>query len=189
MGRAERTRERLQETAVRLFAERGFDGVTVAEIAEAAGVSHMTFFRHFPTKESVVLDDPYDPAIGRAVAATDPALPAVARVVEGFGRAWAAVEGEDERLARLRMRIASESPSIWARVWQNTLRTERVVADALVETGVDPFEARVAAGAVLGGLMSALMDWGASDVEEPLGDRVARALSVLEPAPASRPRT
>jgi AcrR family transcriptional regulator len=47
-----------------LFLRDGYDATTVAAIARAAGVSHMTFFRHFPTKESVVLDDPYDPVTG-----------------------------------------------------------------------------------------------------------------------------
>jgi AcrR family transcriptional regulator len=179
MSRAQQTRWRLQEVAVRLFAERGFDNVTVAEVAEAAGVSHMTFFRHFPTKESVVLDDPYDPAIGRAVAATDPGLPTPLRVIAGLEQAWSAVDGEGDELARLRMGIAAGAPSIWARVWQNNLRTEAVVTEALVETGVDPFEARVTAGAVLGGLMSALVDWGATATDEPLAERIARALSVM----------
>ena len=47
------TRQRLQVHALRLFAEQGYDETTTQEIASAAGVSHMTFFRHFPTKESV----------------------------------------------------------------------------------------------------------------------------------------
>lgn len=64
MTRAEKPRRSLQDHAIRLFGQRGFDNVTVEEVARAAGVSHMTFFRHFPTKESVVLDDPYDPVIG-----------------------------------------------------------------------------------------------------------------------------
>jgi AcrR family transcriptional regulator len=61
-SKSERTRARLQQVAVDMFAERGFDGVTVAEIAEAAGVTQMTFFRYFLTKEQVLLDDPYIPS-------------------------------------------------------------------------------------------------------------------------------
>ena len=72
MDRAPATRQFLQEHALRLFSERGFDGVTVEEVARTAGFSHMTFFRHFPTKEAVVLDDPYDPVLGVAVARQHP---------------------------------------------------------------------------------------------------------------------
>ncbi|MFD7107784.1 TetR/AcrR family transcriptional regulator [Streptomyces celluloflavus] len=51
----QRTRETISDAAVRLFLERGFDGVTVAQIAEAADVSIMTVFNYFPTKEDLVL--------------------------------------------------------------------------------------------------------------------------------------
>jgi AcrR family transcriptional regulator len=50
----ERTRQLLSETAWRLFAERGFDHVTVAEVANAAEVSEATVFNYFPTKEDLI---------------------------------------------------------------------------------------------------------------------------------------
>ena len=50
------TRARIAEVAARLFLERGFDGVTVAEVARAAGVSSVTVFKHFPRKEDLFLD-------------------------------------------------------------------------------------------------------------------------------------
>jgi AcrR family transcriptional regulator len=49
-------REQLSATATRLFVERGFGGVRVAEVAEACGVSEATVFNYFPTKEALVLD-------------------------------------------------------------------------------------------------------------------------------------
>ncbi|MEV0260157.1 helix-turn-helix domain-containing protein [Streptomyces sp. NPDC050617] len=59
-GRRERkkaqTRKALADAALRLFSERGYDHVTVAEVAEAADVSVTTLFKHFPSKESLVFD-------------------------------------------------------------------------------------------------------------------------------------
>jgi AcrR family transcriptional regulator len=51
-----RTRARIAETAARLFLERGYDTVTVAEVAREAGVSSVTVFKHFPRKEDLFLD-------------------------------------------------------------------------------------------------------------------------------------
>ena len=66
-ARADRTRERLLTAALELFAERGYDATTAGEIAARAGVTEMTFFRHFPSKASLLVDDPYDPLIGAAI--------------------------------------------------------------------------------------------------------------------------
>jgi AcrR family transcriptional regulator len=54
------TRAKISETAARLFLERGFDAVTVAEVARAAGVSSVTVFNHFPRKEDLYLDRAVD---------------------------------------------------------------------------------------------------------------------------------
>jgi len=51
------TREALRRAALKRFASKGFANVTVAELAEEAGVTERTFFRHFPTKEAVLFQD------------------------------------------------------------------------------------------------------------------------------------
>ncbi len=52
-----RTRQEIADAAMRLFVKRGFDGVTVAEVAEAANVSEKTVFNYFPTKEDLFFDE------------------------------------------------------------------------------------------------------------------------------------
>lgn len=180
MSRAERTREQLQEHALRLFEERGFDNVTVEEVARAAGVSHMTFFRHFKTKESVVLDDPYDPLIGDAVARQPVGLPVLQRVVVGVLEAWGSTEQPDDGSVRARLRLAAGHPALRARVWENNRRTEEVIVEALIGTGVHRLDARIAAGAVMGALTAALLDWAEREDGGSLGGRIGHTLRVLE---------
>jgi AcrR family transcriptional regulator len=180
MSRKEHTRRRLQEEAVRLFTARGYHNVTVEEVATAAGVSHMTFFRHFPTKVSVLVDDPYDPIIGETVAKTDPSLPPLERVRRGLLAAWARVDEPDDEIIRARFRILTENEDIVAHAWSNNQQTAQVIVEALVATGVPTLVARVTAGAVIGALTAALLDWAEHDDTDTLGDRVRQALQILE---------
>ncbi|MBO2450240.1 TetR/AcrR family transcriptional regulator [Actinomadura barringtoniae] len=57
-----KTRAKISQVATRLFFERGFDAVTVAEVAREAGVSSVTVFKHFPRKEDLLLDRQVDAA-------------------------------------------------------------------------------------------------------------------------------
>ncbi|WP_254064596.1 TetR/AcrR family transcriptional regulator [Granulicella sp. S156] len=55
-----KTRKTISDLATRLFIERGYDNVTVAEIAEIAEVAVTTLFNYFPTKESLIFDESHD---------------------------------------------------------------------------------------------------------------------------------
>ncbi len=182
MSRPAATRRLLQEHALRLFSERGFDEVTVEEVARAAGFSHMTFFRYFPTKDAVVLNDPYDPVLGAAVARQHPRFPALERVRRAVLEAWEDLDEPGDEMTRVRIELAASHPSLRAKVWENNRRTEVVIVDALTSSGVAPLEAKVAAGAVLGSLTAALFDWAEHDDNDTLGERVRRSLEILAPA-------
>ncbi len=86
VGRRERrkraTRQMLIDTATEMFLERGFDAVTVAEIAEVCDVSSSTVFNYFPTKESIVLDLPDDLLDALRAALADPATTPLEGVVQ-----------------------------------------------------------------------------------------------------------
>lgn len=184
MSRSEATHDRLRSIALALFVGQGFEATTVNEIAAAAGVSPMTFFRHFPTKDAVVLDDPYDDAIAAAVLAQSRRLPALERVRLGIASAWDALPEPTELETRSRVRLIAEHRGLLARSWENNRRTGDLIAEALIVDGVDALEARVAAAACLAALMEALLLWGVSHTGRELGPLVGDALSHLACLPA-----
>jgi AcrR family transcriptional regulator len=153
----------LQEISLRLFAERGFDKVTVEEITQLAGTSHMTFYRNFPTKESVIFDDPFDPMIGEAVAEQSDQLPPIERTCLGLLAVLNDVDDSHDQAMLARVRLSLDSPSLRAHIWENTHRSEEVIVEALVGGGTPQSEARVAAGAVLGAMSASLINWARED--------------------------
>lgn len=168
---SESTREVLRRTALRLFTERGYDAVTVAQVAAAAGTSHMTFFRHFPSKESVVVADLFDPVIAAAVAARPVTKPPLERAVRGL---LAALDGEEARAElaseefRQRVALCASTPSLRGAVHAATAATEDAVADALTAPGTPALAARAAAAALLGASTSLLLAWATSPGGEPV---------------------
>lgn len=184
MTRAAETRQRIQDIALELFTARGYDNVTVDEIATAAGVSHMTFFRNFPTKESVVASDPYDPLIAAQVAEQPSDLSAIERVRRGLMVVTESIDDYMSATTRTRIDIGIGNPKLRAVMWENTHETEDAIVAALVGTGTEPFAARIAAGACLGAIMAALLEWARADGGEKLGDQIRRALEQLGPVPS-----
>ncbi|BEH01834.1 hypothetical protein brsh051_11150 [Brooklawnia propionicigenes] len=175
-----RTRQRLAEAALALFETQGYEETTTAQIAAAAGVSEMTLFRHFRSKDRLLLDDPYDPAIAAAVAATPLHLPALERVTAGVRAAWRDVPEPAEAAVRRRMRIAARTPGLAGHVRANTRATEDAIAQALVGTGEDPTVAQIAAAAALAALMEALSTWAQEESDAPLSHAILLALRVIE---------
>lgn len=179
-SRTARTRALLQVAALRLFSEQGYDATTVEQIAQEAGVSHMTFFRHFPTKDAVVLDDGFDPAIAAAVAVAPTDLPPVTRVCAGLRSALSHVDLPGQEEVRLRVRIAAEHPALRAGTYAATEATQEAITEVLVADGVGRFEARVASAAALAALTVALLEWCLSDHHDPMSSRLGAALDVLD---------
>jgi AcrR family transcriptional regulator len=96
-------REQLSDTAARMFMERGFDGLRVAEVAQACGVSEKTVFNYFPTKEALLLDrlegtmtalrglaDPAVPPVAAALRILDTELDGMTAAGDGDPAQWAA---------------------------------------------------------------------------------------------------
>jgi AcrR family transcriptional regulator len=154
----QQTRQHIAETARRLFGERGFDRVTVAEIARAADVSEQTVFNYFSTKEDLVYWQlgAFEEELLATIREREPGEPALT----AFGRFILGQRGllgrQDpvarERLAALTRTIA-ESPALLAREQQIFARyTDSLAAVLAEEQGAKPGDARpwVAANAMMG---------------------------------------
>lgn len=137
------TRQRIADVAMGLFMARGFEHVTVAEVARAADVSVNTVFNYFGTKEDLFLDrqDNAERLAAQVVRDRRPGEGAVAAVRRDFldaldTRHWryGLNEGGD-----LFARLVSESPSLQARLKAMHDRREALLAETLAEeSGADP---------------------------------------------------
>lgn len=161
-----------------LFEERGYDATTAAAIAARAGVTEMTFFRHFPSKDAVLIEDPYDPVIADAIERQPAEMPPLAAAAAGVRDAWTSLPAPASSEVRDRLRVVSRTPSLRGALARNSVQTERAIADALVARGSDPGDARIAASATLGALNASLLDW-ADGEDADLGTAIDAALRVL----------
>lgn len=155
------TRGVIAHAAMRLFADRGFDQVSVADIASAAGVAEKTVYNYFPVKAEIFFDEADDIlaellAAVQYRAAGQSALDAVATFLAGRGE-WAAGRRPDQPTSRFRQLIA-ESAALQAQRRLMFARYETALAGMLAkETGVpagsvQPF---IAAVALIGALRAA----------------------------------
>jgi AcrR family transcriptional regulator len=160
-----KTRELIAETARQLFAERGFEQVTVTEIAREAEVSPATVFNYFPTKEDLfysrleAFEDELLTAI-RERAAGQSVLDAFAGFLLGQGGVLTMDAPQADEQLRTITRIITESPALLARERQVFDRYAQTLAALLAEeTGAEPDDSvpRVVANGLLG-LHRALID-------------------------------
>jgi AcrR family transcriptional regulator len=185
--RRSETRRLVQAHAVRLFTDHGYDAVTVADVAEAAGVSAMTVYRHFPTKEDLVLIDQPAQLIAEHVAASSPTQPLVRRVGSALIDAATISTGGngDEQAANERflldcLRLMVSTPALRARHLDSQYALQQAIVDALGDDATDPdaaFRAQAATSACLAAMHTALTRWVEDDGHTKLPDLIARALT------------
>jgi AcrR family transcriptional regulator len=162
----QQTRELIAETARRLFAERGFEEVTVAEIARASDVAETTVFNYFPTKEDLVYwrMESFEAALLDAIRERAPGEP-VLTAFRGFVLQSRGLLAERDPQAREQLaaftRMIASSPALLAREQQVYERYTRSLAALIAEeTGAKEgaIEPWVAANAMMG-VHRALVDY------------------------------
>lgn len=188
-GLRERHRKRttadLEEAALTLFGERGFDGVTIDDIAAAADVSRRTFFRYFASKEDVILSD-HPKRLDELQAALDrrpadePAMTALRHAILSLAGTY---EEDREHMLR-RFRLITTTQSLEARSlclqrnWETAV-TEMVAA----RMGVDPaadLRPGVVASTTLAAMRIATANWLAGGGQGDISEIVAAALDLLD---------
>ncbi|MEU6973682.1 TetR family transcriptional regulator [Kitasatospora aureofaciens] len=178
----QQTRELLADTAMGLFAERGFEQVTVVEVARAAGVSPNTVFNYFPTKEDLFFDR-QDEVVAR-LAEVVRRRPAGSSAVDAVRADLLTGVADGDPTVGLNpgmsafWRIIADSPALRARLLELGERAEAALATALAEeSGAGPEDPlpRIVAGAVAGAHRAVLVE-------------IRRAMVAGEPAEAVRER-
>jgi AcrR family transcriptional regulator len=181
----QRTRDAIVEAAFELFAERGFEGTTIAEIAEAAEVAPRTFFSYFPSKEAVVFHNVDRDLDGLASALRDrlpgeTAFDALRRWIDAMFEEWMADEDEStlrKRLCREDEGLANFQGGVMARI--HDLLLAAIAAD--LDEPQDALRPRLVAAAAMAALTS--LDGSFDEKAQqhgPVGK--AEALAVLDDA-------
>ena len=171
MGRWEPdSRGRLQEAALALFAEQGFDQTTAAEIAARAGLTERTFFRHFADKREVLFGGAalLEERILAGVIGAPPADGPLDAVSRGLDAA-AAMLGESRRdLACQRQAVIAANPELRERELAKLAHYATAITAALRDRGVSEQQANLAAETGMTVLRLAIQRWASGDDDRDL---------------------
>ncbi|MGW0433254.1 TetR/AcrR family transcriptional regulator [Micromonospora sp. NPDC003197] len=153
----ERTHQAISAAAISLFLARGFDRVSVAEVAAAAEVSKPTLFKYFATKEDLVLHRIADhrgesARVVRGRKPNEAPLAALHRHFrDGLDRRDPVTGLNDDAEVLAFHRMVFATPSLVTRIGQHAEQDELALAEALVEAGLADLVARLMAGQVVSG--------------------------------------
>jgi AcrR family transcriptional regulator len=177
------TMRHVQSVAVELFEHHGFGGVTIERIAQAAEVSPSSVYRHFGTKEQLVLWDEYDPMLLERLAELLVAHPPVEAMRELLRTKGHPLLGSDEERVRSAIRWWSEEPSVALAAAAQFASTVQAIAHVLGHAyGRQPeeLEVQAIAGALVASVEAALRTWYHLDFAPSVLDLLDRALATLD---------
>jgi AcrR family transcriptional regulator len=181
MGRWEPdARGRLEQAALGLYLERGFDQTTVAEIAARAGLTERTFFRHFTDKREVLFGGG---ELAQAMTTTIDALPAATSPLDVVAAALESTSdffAERRQHARSRQAVISANPSLQERELIKLASMAATMADALRRRGVTEPAATLAAEAGIAVFKVAFEHWLSDGADQSLAHHIRGSLDELK---------
>lgn len=178
------TMHHVQETAIELFEEHGFDRVTIEQVAEAAEVSASTVYRYFGTKEGLVLHDEYD----------DRVLEGLEHFLSQGLSPWAAAEAAlglvaeghfvvEASSTRSRIKLWFENESVRAQAYLTIDQMVDEVARVMAGTGRWTFgQSRVITSAIIWPFMASLKNWFEQGTEGDWRAYLEEAIAALKEA-------
>ena len=139
-------RRRLQQAALELFEERGYDATTTAEIAWRAGVTERTFFRHFPDKREALFDgeDAFRNTLAQGVLNAPEHLAPMEALLCAF-RSVEPLLQQNRSFSEPRRKVIAQTPALQERVLTKTAGLTNALFEALRRRGVDGSVATLAA--------------------------------------------
>ncbi len=186
----------VQAEALRLFADKGYYGTTVEDIADAAAISPRTFFRYFATKEDVVVWDGQDLLTAESPAERPASAPAAESVHAVFREMMKKLGAQDRDLLLARLRLVFTIPEIRNRYWSDQPDAPSVFRSMLIGRSipVDEPQVRVVVMAIMNAAAVAMDRWqrdgGTGDIValfDEAVDALAAAMRQLRPAAVSAP--
>lgn len=177
-----KTRESIQNEAMRLIGKQGYEQTTVEQIAAAAEISPSTFFNYFPSKEDVVLYDAYDPVIVELMSerpAGEPLSISIRKVLEAMG----GIFERDREIILARGKLWFEVPALRARLWEQLDQAQGLMSALVAQrSGRDSsdFEIRVIVMIVVTAALEAMREWLQRDGKGSFIELVNQALDVVD---------
>jgi AcrR family transcriptional regulator len=168
--------------AVRLFLERGYDRVSVEELAAAAGMSERSFFRYFTSKDEVLRR--YRRGLFGTLVRTFQARPADEPPLTALRNAYVQtshVAAADRPRIHSLARLLADAADVWAKDLGETITDAAVVAELARRMGTSPEDLRpaVLAAAVAAAVVTGWNSWVRSAGEEDPGELVATSIDLL----------
>ncbi len=172
---------RIQAVALDLFEARGFDQVSIEELARAAGVGPATIYRNFGGKERVVLWDEYDPMLLDAIASALAEHDVLTAIQRALVDALAPIYRSDRERILRRGRLIRSTPALALAAMADQVALRGALAGVLLASKRAPDElaARVFAGAIGSSIEAGVERWLDGEGREPLSRCFALALTRL----------
>ncbi len=175
-------RERLERAALDLFTEHGYDATTVSGIADRAGLTKSTFFRHFTDKREVLFggQDMLSSLFSEAIRTAAPAATTVDCLAAALTAAAAAFTPERHDLAPQREAVIAANSELQERQLLKRARLASAMAEALRSRGADDTTARLAAQMGVLAFSTAYAHWAAPANQQPFTEIAHAALRDLQ---------